>query len=141
MTAFAVYRFPCGAFRIEEESGYIVSLTLVSSQSPDCGTPSPLTDKTAAQMEEYFHGVRKSFDVPYLLCQIPYGQTRSYRDIAESLGRPRACRAVGMANHRNPLMLLVPCHRVIGADGSLTGYAGGIELKQFLLQLEKSHTD
>ena len=67
MTAFAVYRFPCGAFRIEEESGYIVSLTLVSSQSPDCGTPSPLTDKTAAQMEEYFHGVRKSFDVPYLL--------------------------------------------------------------------------
>ena len=154
MTAFAVYRFPCGAFRIEEESGYIVSLTLVSSQSPDCGTPSPLTDKTAAQMEEYFHGDRKSFDVPYLLrgtvfqkevwkalCQIPYGQTRSYRDIAESLGRPRACRAVGMANHRNPLMLLVPCHRVIGADGSLTGYAGGIELKQFLLQLEKSHTD
>ena len=122
MTAFAVYRFPCGAFRIEEESGYIVSLTLVSSQSPDCGTPSPLTDKTAAQMEEYFHGVRKSFDVPYLLrgtvfqkevwkalCQIPYGQTRSYRDIAESLGRPRACRAVGMANHRNPL---TPCRQI-----------------------------
>lgn len=105
-------------------------------------------------MEEYFHGARKSFDVPYLLrgtafqknvwqalCRIPYGQTRSYRDIAESVGTPKACRAVGMANHRNPLMLLIPCHRVIGADGSLTGYAGGIELKQFLLQLEKSHTD
>lgn len=154
MTVFAVYHFPCGTFRIEEESGYIISLTSVSSQPSDCGTPSPLTDKMATQMAEYFQGARKSFDVPYLLrgtvfqkevwnalCQIPYGQTRSYRDIAESLGRPRASRAVGMANHRNPLMLLVPCHRVIGADGSLTGYAGGIELKQFLLQLEKSHTD
>ena len=103
-------------------------------------------------MWEYFQGHRKSFDVPYLLhgtpfqekvwkalCQIPYGQTRSYRDIAEYVNNPRAYRAVGMANHRNPLMLLVPCHRVIGADGSLGGYAGGVALKQYLLDLEKSY--
>ena len=149
MTAFAVYRFPCGAFRIEEESGYIVSLTLVSSQSPDCGTPSPLTDKTAAQMEEYFHGVRKSFDVPYLLrgtvfqkevwselLKIPYGETVSYGCIARRIGMPKAVRAVANANGANPLSVFVPCHRVIGSDRSLTGYGGGIEVKRRLLELE-----
>ncbi len=149
---FAIYSFPCGSFRIEEEDGFIVSLTAVQAQPSHHGTPTPLTDNLANQMWEYFQGHRKSFDVPYLLhgtpfqekvwkalCQIPYGQTRSYRDIAEYVNNPRAYRAVGMANHRNPLMLLVPCHRVIGADGSLGGYAGGVALKQYLLDLEKSY--
>jgi methylated-DNA-[protein]-cysteine S-methyltransferase len=70
---------------------------------------------------------------------IPYGETRSYRDIAEQIGRPKLCRAVGMANHRNPITIIIPCHRVIGADGSLTGYGGGLPLKQQLLNLEKGN--
>ena len=70
------------------------------------------------------------------LCDIPYGETRSYGQIAEAVGNPKASRAVGMANNKNPLMIAVPCHRVIGADGSLTGYAGGLPLKEALLKLE-----
>lgn len=147
---FAVYTFPCGTFRVEEEGGCIVSLTSLPTPPTDRGTPTPLTDELVRQMGEYFQGLRTSFHIPYILhgtpfqkkvwaalCDIPYGQTRSYRDIAQSIGNPRAYRAVGMANHRNPLMLLVPCHRVIGADSSLGGYAGGVDLKAFLLQLEK----
>ena len=71
------------------------------------------------------------------LCEIPYGETRSYGQIAARLGNPKACRAVGMANHRNPVAVLVPCHRVVGKNGSLTGYAGGLDVKEGLLALEK----
>lgn len=152
---FAVYTFPCGTFRVEEEGGCIVSLTTLHVPPADMGTPTPLTDRLARQMEEYFQGIRTIFDIPYTLhgtsfqkrvwdalCQIPYGETRSYRDIAQAIGSPRGYRAVGMANHRNPVMLLVPCHRVIGADGSLGGYAGGVALKQFFLDLEQNtHTN
>ncbi|MDE6110711.1 MAG: methylated-DNA--[protein]-cysteine S-methyltransferase, partial [Eubacterium sp.] len=72
------------------------------------------------------------------LCNIPYGETRSYKDIAEKIGNPKAVRAVGGANNKNKLMIIVPCHRVIGANGSLTGYAGGIDVKKILLELEQS---
>ena len=72
------------------------------------------------------------------LLEIPYGETRSYKQIAEAIGNPKAVRAVGMANNRNPLLVVVPCHRVIGANGKLIGYAAGIEKKEFLLRLEKS---
>ena len=102
------------------------------------------------QVEEYFQGRRSSFDFPIDLAgtpfqvavwrelmKIPYGETRTYGDIAKSLGKPRAARAVGMANHQNPIAIVVPCHRVIGHNGSLTGYAGGIHLKQQLLSIEK----
>ena len=150
---FAVYTFSCGSFRIEQARDCIVSISTVNSPVLDCGTPTPLTRQLASQMEEYFQGNRKVFNIPYslhgtpfqervwqALCRIPYGHTRSYRDIAAEIGQPKACRAVGMANHRNPMMLVVPCHRVIGADGSLGGYAGGLELKRFLLSLEQNHT-
>lgn len=73
------------------------------------------------------------------LCEIPYGETRSYGQIAARLGNPKACRAVGMANHRNPVAVLVPCHRVVGKNGSLTGYAGGLDVKEGLLALEKRY--
>ena len=149
---FAVYTFPCGSFRIEQAGDCIVSISTVNGPVPNYGTPTPLTQQLASQMEEYFQGNRKTFDIPYILhgtpfqervwqalCRIPYGRTRSYRDIAEEIGQPKACRAVGMANHRNPMMLVIPCHRVIGADGSLGGYAGGLELKRFLLSLEQNH--
>ncbi len=101
------------------------------------------------EIEEYFSGQRKAFTFPFrvagtpfqqrvwaALCEIPYGETRSYGEIAAAIGNPRACRAVGMANNANRLTLRVPCHRVIGADGSLTGFGSGLEIKAKLLELE-----
>jgi methylated-DNA-[protein]-cysteine S-methyltransferase len=111
----------------------------------------PLIKKAAAQLEEYFSGKRKKFSLPLdmrgtefqmdvwrALQNIPYGETRSYKEIAEQVNRPKAVRAVGMANHRNPISIIVPCHRVIGRDGSLTGYGGGLPLKRYLLELEQA---
>jgi methylated-DNA-[protein]-cysteine S-methyltransferase len=107
---------------------------------------------TVAQLEEYFAGTRQSFDIPHQLSgtafqllvwnellKIPYGQTWSYGKLAQSIGQPKASRAVGAANSRNPLSILYPCHRVVGADGSLTGYAGGLDCKRNLLNLERQH--
>jgi len=112
-------------------------------------TETPLIKKAAAQIEEYLNGKRKKFSLPLAmhgtefqmdvwraLQSIPYGETRSYKEIAELVNRPKAVRAVGMANHRNPISIIVPCHRVIGHDGSLTGYGGGLPLKRRLLELE-----
>lgn len=107
--------------------------------------------EVAGQLREYFDGTRTEFDLPLaphgdefdmrvwaLLREIPYGQTRSYGDLARQLGDdPLLAQAVGAANGRNPLAIVVPCHRVIGADGSLTGYAGGLDRKRFLLELEE----
>jgi methylated-DNA-[protein]-cysteine S-methyltransferase len=102
-----------------------------------------------SQLREYFAGTRHTFDVPLALtgnpferrvwqalCEIPYGETASYGEVARSIDAPSATRAVGLANGRNPVAVIVPCHRVIGADGSLTGYGGGLERKRLLLDLE-----
>jgi O-6-methylguanine DNA methyltransferase len=102
-----------------------------------------------AELDEYFAGQRRSFTFPLdlrgtdfqlacwnALLKIPYGETRSYADIARAVGKPRAFRAVGMANNRNPAAIVVPCHRVIASDGTLCGYGGGLEMKRTLLQLE-----
>lgn len=110
-----------------------------------------LIKEAAAQLEEYLRGKRKSFDLPIktegtefqqliwnILRTIPYGETRSYKDVAVLAGNPKASRAVGMANNRNPISVFIPCHRVIGANGKLIGYAGGIEIKHKLLNLEKN---
>ncbi len=101
------------------------------------------------QLAEYFNGSRQQFDLKIApkgtvfqesvwqeLCRIPFGQTASYGEIAKRIGNPKACRAVGLANAKNPLPILVPCHRVIGKDGSLTGFGGGLEIKKQLLDLE-----
>jgi methylated-DNA-[protein]-cysteine S-methyltransferase len=109
-----------------------------------------LLQQAAAQLAAYFAGVRKSFDLPLAasgtafqqqvwqqLCRIPYGQTQSYGELALRLGNKNAMRAVGAANGRNPIAIIVPCHRVIGADGKLTGYAGGLDRKVWLLQHEQ----
>ena len=103
----------------------------------------------SAQLEEYFNGTRKSFDLPldlrgttfqqsvwHALTTIPFGETRSYLDLATQLGNPAATRAVGAANGRNPISIIVPCHRVIGSSGKLTGFAGGLNAKAWLLELE-----
>jgi methylated-DNA-[protein]-cysteine S-methyltransferase len=113
-------------------------------------TESALLDEVRRQLGEYFDGDRRAFDLPLaphgdefdqrvwaLLPTIPYGETRSYGDLARQLGDVSLAQAVGAANGRNPLCVLVPCHRVVGADGSLTGYAGGLDRKRFLLDLEE----
>ena len=113
---------------------------------------SPLLEQAAAELEEYFAGTRREFTVPLdlrgtpfqrsvwkALRRIPYGKTASYAQIASAVGRPRACRAVGMACHRNPVLLFVPCHRVVASDGSLGGFACGLPAKQFLLHWEQSY--
>ena len=114
-------------------------------------TALPLQE-TARQLEEYFQGERREFDLPLRLdgtefqrrawrnlMEIPYGKTRSYSEQALRIGNPKASRAVGLANGRNPLPIVVPCHRVIGADGSLTGFGGGIARKRWLLAHERRH--
>ena len=106
-------------------------------------------DPYVRELSEYFNGERRQFSFPldlrgtgfqlacwHALLQIPYGETCSYRDIAHAIGRPQACRAVGMANNRNPIAIVVPCHRVIASSGSLCGYGGGLDLKRKLLDLE-----
>ena len=111
------------------------------------------TQQVETQRAEYFAGRRRKFTVRHdlrgtpfqrrvweALRAIPYGETRSYADIARQIRRPRAFRAVGMANHQNPVAILVPCHRVIAADGGLGGYASGLRVKQFLLQLEQGRS-
>lgn len=112
-----------------------------------------LIKKTYSQLKEYFAGKRKCFDIPISangtefqtkvwkkLQKIPYGKTATYKEIAKNIGNKNASRAVGMANNKNPIAIIIPCHRVIGTKGDLTGYAGGIKLKKYLLDLEKQNS-
>ena len=111
--------------------------------------PTPLLEKAEGQLREYFEGNRTSFDLPLApqgtpfqqkvwaaLRDVPYGQTRSYKDVARAVDCPRGCQAVGQANSRNPIPILIPCHRVIAANGSIGGWRGGPEMKRALLDLE-----
>ncbi len=113
-----------------------------------------LLSMATIQLDEYFQGKRTIFSLPFKLTgtpfqlavwkelqNIPYGKTTSYKEIAQKINKPKACRAVGMANNKNPLPIIIPCHRVIGSNGKLIGYAGGLKLKNYLLELEKSHTN
>lgn len=137
---------PFGLLTLAEENGKITALHFGGNAANDA---SPVLDEAETQLREYFAGTRKSFDLPLApagtpfqravwdaLCAIPYGETRTYAQIAAAIGSPKACRAVGMANNRNPIAIFIPCHRVIGANGSLTGYAGGLDIKKALLALE-----
>ncbi|GHU96079.1 methylated-DNA--protein-cysteine methyltransferase [Clostridia bacterium] len=111
--------------------------------------PNKILRNTENQLKEYFSNARRKFDVPIKLCgsafqqaawrglrQIPYGETVSYGELALNIGHPRAARAVGNANHNNPVSIIIPCHRVITSDGRLGGYGGGTDVKKFLLSLE-----
>lgn len=150
MTSAWTRETPIGPLTLTEEAGALTGV-LFGPHAPQDAllTETPLIRRAFAQLEEYFRGERTGFDLPLdargtpfqrrcwqALLEIPYGQTRTYAQQAQAVGSPRACRAVGMANHRNPLPILIPCHRVIGASGELTGYAGGLEKKQTLLALE-----
>ena len=139
------------AGRIATGSDAAVKSAAGSDTAGKCVPPptDPLLKKAVKQLDEYFAGRRKEFNLPLsmkgtafqkkvwaALQEIPYGETRSYGDIAKAIGKPKAARAVGMANNRNPVSIIVPCHRVIGSNGSLVGYGGGLKAKEFLLKLE-----
>lgn len=152
---------PVGALTLVAEDAALTGIYFAihrrRDRLPDFGelvSSSGLFGDAARQLGEYFAGDRRVFDLPLAprgdqfqqsvwaqLRQIPYGQTRSYGDLAKAIGRPGAAQAVGAANGANPLSIVVPCHRVLGADGSLTGYAGGLGRKRFLLELERPAAD
>ncbi|MBQ8310294.1 MAG: methylated-DNA--[Clostridia bacterium] len=147
-TVTAVVPSPTGNIRITVEGDVLTGLCFTAEACTDI--PTETLRRVAEQLDEYFAGVRQAFDLPYrlhgtpfqmrvwqALCEIPYGETRTYREIAVRIGAPKASRAVGMANHNNPIDILVPCHRVIGTNGKLTGYADGLEIKAYLLNLER----
>ena len=160
MRSHTVTSSPLGELTLVAEDGALVRCfmalpdrepsdeTLGASAEP--GSADPVLVDAAVQLGEYFAGERTTFDLPLaprgdefqqqvwaLLCEIPYGQTRSYGQLARALGDVNLSQAVGWANGRNPISIIVPCHRVIGADGSLVGYAGGLDRKRFLLALEE----
>ena len=146
------YETPIGTIGIAEKDGKITRLYFQTDYRPSETTirETPLLQEAAHQLQDYLTGKLADFSLPLQpegtafmqqvwsrLCEIPYGETASYKSLAESIGKPNAARAVGMANHRNPIPIFIPCHRVIGANGSLVGYRGGVNLKSRLLKLEK----
>ena len=145
------YESPIGRLWFAEENGALTDLSFRSILDAK-EQETPLLKRAAEQVSEYFSGKRHEFDLPLdlrgtpfqksvwsALRDIPYGETRSYRDIAAAVGNIKACRAVGMANNKNPISIIIPCHRVVGADGSLVGYGGGLDVKSSLLALEKDN--
>ena len=152
MTHYYTYDTILGSVTFVEENGALVVITTrhYHSEKGVC-KETPVINEAFRQLSEYFSGKRKEFHLPLLLkgtdfqkqvwnalLKIPFGETRSYKQIAEAIGNPKAIRAVGRANNKNPLLIVVPCHRVIGANGKLVGYAVGLDKKEFLLKLEKS---
>jgi len=148
---FQYLETPIGTLRLVSNGAALVKIEFAGQHSADGGhaTSDAVLAACAAQLTDYFAAQRRHFELPLAaqgtpfqqsvwaaLANIPYGELRSYRDIARTIGNPAAVRAVGAANGRNPLPIVVPCHRVIGSNGSLTGFAGGLETKKFLLQME-----
>lgn len=168
-----LYQSPIGNLELVEENSALIRVVYLSQeerekeflqiqdskkkslqasfQKENGSQMTPVLEEAVRQLEEYFSGARKEFQLPLdlrgtefqkkvwqALLEIPYGETRSYGQIAEQIGNPKAMRAVGMANHNNPIMIIVPCHRVIGKNRSMTGYACGIDVKEALLRLEGS---
>ena len=156
MNYYTYYQSPYGQMTIQaNDTGLLGAwFEIQTTQPQDLGAYSDehaVLNQTKLQLEEYFSGRRTQFDLPLAakgtdfqqsvwqaLCKIPYGETWSYQQLADEIGNPKAVRAVGLANGKNPISVIVPCHRVIGKNGKLTGYAGGVETKEKLLQLERS---
>ena len=142
---------PVGVITLCQKGGALCAIRFGGTGRRD---ETPLLLQAQRELEEYFAGRRTSFSVPLsiqgtefqqrvwrALQEIPYGQTLTYGEIARRIGRPKAGRAVGMANHCNPIPIIVPCHRVVGANGRLTGYAGGLAMKKMLLEIEGIHVE
>ena len=150
-----VYAMPQGRMTIVDSGGAVVRIGFgVLDVEGSALSPTALTNEAATQLMEYFAGKRRTFSLPLApkgtpfqkevwqaLSSIPYGQTLSYADIAAQVGRPKAFRAVGMANNRNPIPIVIPCHRVVGSSGDMVGYAYGTKIKRYLLELEGIDVD
>ena len=144
---------PVGEIWLSEEDGAVTALKLPGEGAPEGEMrPTPLLLEATRQLTDYFEGRRAAFDLPLApsgtafqrevwaaLQKIPVGETVSYGAVARTVGRPNASRAVGAANHANPLPIIIPCHRVIGANGAMVGYGGGLMLKETLLNLEERY--
>ena len=143
---------PLGELTLIEEDGKLAEIRFGACAEDAILVKTALLHQAQRELEEYFLGERKQFSVPLApkgtafqqkcwnaLLQIPYGETRTYAQQAQLIGQPKACRAVGMGNHRNPIPIIIPCHRVVGKNGSLTGYAGGLDIKEKLLTLERTN--
>ena len=151
---FKIYDTVIGKIIIEESEEKISRIEIVNGTEKFEGKEekeTELINKTYKEFDEYFRGKRKTFDIPLkiegtefqkkvwnALLEIPYGETRSYLDIAKRVGNPKASRTVGMANHNNKIIIIIPCHRVIGSNKKLVGYAGGLDVKEKLLKLEQN---
>ena len=144
------YNSPIGELYITADDYSLLSVSF-SSKENEISSENNIIKNTKKQLDEYFSRRRKVFDLPLNpigtefqksvwkeLIKIPYGQTRTYKEIAIAIGNPNASRAVGNANNKNPIAIIIPCHRVIGSNGDLTGYAGGLDKKQLLLTHEKN---
>lgn len=144
------YNCPVGMLCIEEEDGVIIAVYYDEKPDLSMDKETTILGRAVEQLEEYFQGTRKQFDLPLqlrgtdfqlkvwkTLQTIPYGKTYSYGEIAKKIGNSKASRAVGGANNKNPILIIVPCHRVIGADGSMVGFGAGIGVKEYLLNLER----
>jgi methylated-DNA-[protein]-cysteine S-methyltransferase len=153
---FRIVQSPLGPLRLVGSDEALVALAWEDHAGVPAAdvetTPSPLLDEAERQLHAYFAGKLHTFDLPLrprgtgfqhlvwnVVRTIPFGETRSYGEIAQALGAPKACRAVGAANGRNPLPIIVPCHRVIGSNGKLTGFSGGLSYKATLLEHERQH--
>lgn len=153
MSISTVYESPCGPLTLISNGAALTDLQFESPRYAYAPAPAgddSILDAARRQLDQYFAGKLRAFDLPLApkgtefqqrvwqaLLAIPYGVTRSYGQQAAAIGSPQASRAVGLANGRNPISIVVPCHRVIGANGSLTGYGGGMARKQLLLELEQ----
>lgn len=148
--AFCYLETPIGTLRIAESEKGILSLRFEDPRATPPEASGMYLYDACRQLSEYLLKKRRSFELPLdlrgsdfqkrvwsELQRIPYGETRSYGEVAESIGNPKAARAVGLANNRNPILIIIPCHRVVGKDKKLVGYAGGIERKEYLLELER----
>lgn len=153
MVYFYKYQFENISLYLIATETHLINIQFTQPQKALLQTTELLSMATI-QLDEYFQGKRTTFSLPFKLTgtpfqlavwkelqNIPYGKTTSYKEIAQKINKPKACRAVGMANNKNPLPIIIPCHRVIGSNGKLIGYAGGLKLKNYLLELEKSHTN
>ena len=146
-----VINSPIGKIEIVEENEKITELNIYNKKKNNIiEKDTKLLLETQKQLKEYFEGKRTKFEIPLNpkgtefmknvwkeLLKIPYGETRTYKEIAEKIGNSKASRAVGMANNKNPIPIIIPCHRVIGSNNKLVGYALGLDMKQYLLDLER----
>lgn len=151
MINYFCYDTEIGRIKISEKDEKIIGLVFSDYKKEDeIEKETELIKKAYTQLEEYLSGKRTEFNIEIEmigtefqkkvwkeLLNIPYGETRSYKDIAIAIGNGKACRAVGNANNKNPIAIIVPCHRVVGSNGSMTGYAGGLDIKEKLLKIEK----